>query len=69
MERLRKIRCSHEEGDVLYVYVGDNPENEIEGLVLKCSKCGAMIGHHFFVKPRKGAKLFNEKGQWVGRYK
>jgi len=69
MERLRKIRCSHKEGDVLYIHQNDKPDNEIEAIVLKCSKCGAIVDSHFFTKRRKGAKLFNEKGQWVGRYK
>jgi hypothetical protein len=53
----------------LYIHVKDNPENDIEGIVLKCSECGAIVDSHFFLKPRKGAKLYNEKGQWVGRYK
>jgi hypothetical protein len=66
VQRIRKLRCPHDEGDAYYVYVEDNPANPVEAIVLRCSKCQSIVGT--YGAPRKGAKLFNEEGQWVGTY-
>jgi hypothetical protein len=64
VQHIRKLRCPHDEGEIYYIHVNDNPDNPVAGFILKCSKCQSVVGTHG--EPRKGAKLFNDKGQWVG---
>lgn len=47
----------------LYARLNNQPDGPIEGIMHVCRRCGHQ-------KPlsgllRKGAKLFNEKGQWL----
>ena len=41
----------------------NEPEGPIEGEMLVCRRCGAQKASWGML--RKGAKLFNEKGQWL----
>ncbi|MHA2426543.1 MAG: hypothetical protein ACXADB_00685 [Candidatus Hermodarchaeia archaeon] len=48
---------------VLYTRLKDDPEGPIEGVMNVCRRCGSQKPEQGLL--RKGAKLFNEKGQWL----
>ncbi|MFW9936001.1 MAG: hypothetical protein ACFFDU_10945 [Candidatus Thorarchaeota archaeon] len=47
----------------MYARLNNDPEGPIEGVMEVCRKCGAQRPLQGLL--RKGAKLFNEKGQWL----
>ena len=48
----------------LYARLNNDPEAPIEGVMNVCKYCGSQKPVQGLL--RKGAKLFNEKGQWLG---
>lgn len=48
---------------MLQAHTKDDPSNPIEGMMMVCQNCGAQRPEWGLL--RKGAKLFNQKGQWV----
>jgi hypothetical protein len=47
----------------MYARLNDEPEGPIEGVMEVCRRCGDQKPLQGLL--RKGAKLFNEKGQWI----
>jgi hypothetical protein len=47
----------------MYARLNDEPEGPIEGVMEVCRRCGHQRPLQGLL--RKGAKLFNEKGQWI----
>ena len=47
----------------MYARLNNEPEGPIEGVMEVCRNCGAQRPVQGLL--RKGAKLFNEKGQWL----
>ncbi len=47
----------------LYARLKDEPEGPIEGVMDVCRRCGQQRPLRGLL--RKGAKLFNDKGQWL----
>ena len=47
----------------MYARLNNDPEGPIEGVMEVCRRCGHQKPLQGLL--RKGAKLFNEKGQWL----
>ncbi len=47
----------------MYTRLNNEPEGPIEGVMEVCRRCGVQKPVQGLL--RKGAKLFNEKGQWL----
>ncbi len=47
----------------MYARLKNDPEGPIEGVMEVCRRCGQQKPLQGLL--RKGAKLFNEKGQWL----
>ncbi|MFW9985617.1 MAG: hypothetical protein ACFFDJ_03535 [Candidatus Odinarchaeota archaeon] len=47
----------------LYARLNNDPEGPIEGIMHVCRRCGNQKPFQGLL--RKGAKLFNEKSQWL----
>ena len=64
MSRARCLLGQHDYGQ-LRACKDDDPDGPVEGTMEVCRRCGAQRPSWGLL--RKGAKLFNAKGQWVAR--